>query len=90
MPTIEKMTYEPLLAVLKAHGFTEIPNTKARVFVQDASEAELILPRVTDGEPLRAHHYVMAQAMMDDYGILTRDAFDLELARAAHRSLVAA
>jgi hypothetical protein len=82
MRVIEGINYGHLAAVLRGQGFTESLRPSARLFEHPVG-AELILPRLSDEEPLRSHHYAAAQAMVSDYHLLTRDAFDLLLLQTA-------
>lgn len=88
MRHIEGLNYGQLARVLRAHGFQESVDTitwgkAARIFVHPQAGAELVLPVLADSETLRAHHFVAARAMMSDYGLMTRQAFDMELLGAA-------
>ncbi len=78
--TMPGLTYGRLARTLKEHGFDERVTEAGRTFLHE-SGARLPLPPLSDQEPLRAYHYVAARALLDDYGILSRETFDLLLAR---------
>jgi hypothetical protein len=78
--TMPGLTYGQLAGSLKEHGFEELVTEAGRTFLHE-SGARLLLPPLSDQEPLRAYHYVAARALLDDYGISPRDAFDLSLTR---------
>ena len=86
MRTINWLQYRQLFHVLKTHGFREVPNRKARVFFHDATGAELILAPVADDDAVVSYHYGAAQMEVVDYGIMTRESFDLALLSAAHKT----
>ena len=85
MTTINWLNYEQLFAVLRAQGFTSLPIPQGGQFWKHESGAELPLPALDPNEPVRSYHYGAVRAMMSDYNILTRDAFDLALIQITHR-----
>lgn len=78
--TIKGLNYGHLARALTENGFVERVTLEGRTFLHP-SGARLALPPLGNEEPLRGYHYVAARAMLDDYGILPRDAFELSLAR---------
>jgi len=81
--TMPGLNYGQLARALKKHGFEEHVTEAGRTFLHH-SGARLPLPPLSDQEPLRAYPYVAARALLADYDILSRDAFDLSLARGTH------
>jgi len=86
--TLNGFYYRHLSEALRKDGFTESVTPDGRTFFHP-SGARLMLPAVEDDEPLRAYHYAAARAMVDDYGILSRDAFDLQMSGIAGRTSIA-
>lgn len=74
--TANGLTYGHLAQVLRREGFTETIDARGQTF-EHPSGARLPLPMLGDMEPLRAYHLVAARGILNDYGILPADAFDL-------------
>ena len=80
--TVSGLTYCHLAQVLRREGFTETVDARGRTF-EHPQGARLPLPNLSDKEPLRAYHLAAARGILNDYGILPADAFDLLLMRLA-------
>ena len=74
--TANGLTYGHLAQVLRREGFIETVDARGRTF-EHPSGARLPLPMLGDKEPLRTYHLVAARGILNDYGILSVDAFDL-------------
>ncbi|MBC7808557.1 MAG: hypothetical protein H7145_20685 [Akkermansiaceae bacterium] len=85
MTTIDWLRYEDLIAVLTAHGFTATPLPGGGQLFRHPHGALLGFPAIAPDHAVINYHYGAARAAMVDYGIMTRDAFELELLQAAHR-----
>lgn len=80
------LTYSDLAQALRQEGFVETVDTRGRTF-DHPSGARLPLPRLADTEPVRAYHLAAARGILNDYGILSADAFDLLMVRLSHTAL---
>lgn len=78
--TITGLTYQHLAQALRREGFTETVDTRGRTF-DHPSGARLPLPMLSDAEPLRAYHLAATRGILNDYGILPAEAFDLLMVR---------
>lgn len=78
--TVNGLTYQHLAQVLHHEGFAETVDARGRTF-EHPSGARLPLPMLSDTDPLRTYHLVAARGILNDYGILSADAFDLMLMR---------
>lgn len=85
MQKIDGLTYDHLGAALREKGFAEVIDERGRTYTHP-SKARLLLPPVAGDESVLPHHFVAARGMVDDFGIMTRDAFELLLLRVAHKT----
>ncbi len=85
MTTIDWLHYDALFSVIRAHGFTARPLPSGGTRFVHPDGAELAFPAMDPGQPVVNYHYGAAQTIMTNYGIMTRDAFELALLQAAHR-----
>ncbi|MBC8139238.1 MAG: hypothetical protein H8F28_25470 [Fibrella sp.] len=85
MTTIDWLTYPDLFAVLTAHGFISKPLPEGGQIFRHPTGAVLAFAEMEPDQRVVNYHYGAARAAMDDYGIMTRDAFELALLQAAHR-----
>lgn len=84
MTTIDWLCYKDLIAVLTAHGFTATPLPEGGQLFRHPQGALIGIPAIAPDHSVINYHYGAARAAMDDYGIMTRDAFELALLKAAH------
>lgn len=89
IPTAIGLSYGDLAWVLHKYGFTEISDERGRTF-QHSSGARLPLPILSNSEPLRLYHLVATRAMLNDYGIVDKDTFDLLMLQRPQSSMVLA
>ena len=85
---LDWLHYDALFSVIRAHGFTEEPIPGGTLFLHP-SGAELAFPPKDPNEPVIGYHYGGARAVLTNYGIMTRDAFELAVLQAAHRTTFA-
>lgn len=78
--TVRGLTYRQLAQVLKEQGFVETVDARGRTF-DHPSGARMLLPALDDAEPLRAYHFAATRGILNDYGILPAEAFDLTMLR---------
>ncbi len=81
--TVSGLTYQDLAQALRHEGFVETVDTRGRTF-DHPTGARLPLPQLADSEPVRAYHLAAARGILNDYGILSADAFDLLMVRLSH------
>lgn len=82
---IDWLHYNELYAVMAAHGFTSEARPDGGTAFRHPRGEILLFPHVDTAEPVITYHYGAVRKAMADYGIMTRDAFDLALLQAAHR-----
>ena len=76
---IDWLHYNELYAVITAHGFTAEPIANNGVLFRHPLGALLPFGYKDPQETVATYHYGAVRAAMDDYGIMTHDAFDLAL-----------
>ena len=81
---IDWLSYKNLYAVIRAHGFSERPIENNGVLFTHPHGAILPFGKKDPDEAVATYHYGAVRAAMDDYGIMTHDAFDLALLRQSH------
>jgi hypothetical protein len=86
---IEGLTYSHLKQVLERQGFTETVDDRGRTF-DHPSGARLPLPMLRDSESLRAYHFIATRGILNDYGILPAEAFELLMMRLAQEASLTA
>ncbi len=79
---IAGLTYSDLDSALRHLGF-EVNDNDGRIYNHPLSGAKLSLPSRPMDEPLAAYHLVAARGIVDNFGILDRNDFDLLLMRQA-------
>lgn len=87
--TANGLTYQHLAQVLHREGFTETVDARGRTF-EHPSGARLPLPNLSDTEPLRMYHLVAARGILNDYGILPAEVFDLLTVRLSQTDTISA
>ena len=87
---VDWLHYSELYDVLRAHGFSSVPLENSGILFRHPSGALLPFGALSPDEQVATYHYGAIRAAMDDYAIMTRDAFDLALLQAAHRLPTAA
>ncbi len=83
--TIEWLNYNALFSVMTTHGFTSETRPDGGLTFRHPHGEILPFPDVALTDSVITYHYGAVQAAMDNYGIMTRDAFELALLTAAHR-----
>ena len=78
--TAHGLTYQHLAQILRREGFLETVDARGRTF-EHPTGARLPLPLLRDTEPLRNYHLAAARGILNDYGILSGEAFDLLMTR---------
>lgn len=85
MRTINWLNYDALYKVIRSRGFAEKPLASGGTLFVHPNSAELSFPARKPDEPVHRLHYGATVTVMTNYGIMTRDAFELALLQAAHQ-----
>jgi hypothetical protein len=78
--TVSELTYGHLAQALHELGFVEEVDSRGRTFTH-ASGARLPLPSLEDEDALRSDHLVASRGIVNDFGVMDAEDFDLLLLR---------
>ena len=82
---LDWLDYNAFFSVIRAHGFAEKPIPQRGTLFFHPNGAQLAFPTKAPDDCVIRLHYSAALTVLTNYGIMTRDAFDLALLQAAHR-----